>query len=95
MLDSLFHLLFGFVFFLERNLARMNFNADTVVPGLIAYGLLVLLLHRKLRRQCLTRGRVWRFSSSLLVALLLPAVFCISFLVPGVILQLQELVAGR
>lgn len=94
MLDVLFHLLFGFVFFLERNFERMNFNRDTLVPGFIAYGLLVLLLHWKLRRICQARGRVWSFGSSLLVALLLPAVFAISFLVPGVLLQLEGL-AGR
>ena len=91
MLEILFHFMFGFGFFLERNFARMNFNRDTLVPGLIAYGLLVLLLHWKLRRTCQSRGRVWSFGSSLLVALLLPAVFAVSFLVPGVLLQLEGL----
>ncbi len=95
MLDILYHFLFGFVCFLERNLGRMNFNADTLVPGCIAYGLVVLLLHWKMRRLCRKCGRAWSFGSSFLVVLLLPAVFGISFLVPGVMLQLQALAAGR
>jgi hypothetical protein len=95
MLDLLFHLLFGFIFFLERNLERMNFNADTLVPGCVAYGLVVLLLDWKLRQLCQKRGRTWRFYSSFLVGLLLPALFGISFLVPGVMLHLQELATGR
>ena len=95
MLEMLFHLLFGFVFFLGRNLGRMNFNSDTLVPGCVAYGLAVLLLHLSLRRLCRKGGRAWSFYSSLLVGLLLPAVFGISFLVPGVMLQLLELAAGR
>ena len=94
-LDALFHFLFGFVCFLGRNLGRMNFNADTLVPGCIAYGIVILLLHWELRRLCRKRGRAWSFYSSFLVGLLLPAVFGISFLVPGVMLQLQELAAGR
>lgn len=94
MLEALFHLLFGFVYFLERNLGRMNFNADTLVPGCIAYGLVVLLLHWKMRQLCQKRGRAWSIYSSFLVGLLLPALFGISFLIPGVILHLQELSAG-
>jgi hypothetical protein len=94
MLDALFHLLFGFAFFLEKNLARMNINADTLVPGCVAYGLVVLLLHWKLRLLCQKRGLTWSFYSSILVGLLLPALFGISFLVPGVMLQLQGLTAG-
>jgi hypothetical protein len=94
-LEALFHFLFGFVYFLERNLGRMNFNADTLVPGCIAYGLVILLLHWKLRQLCRNRGRAWNFYSSFLVGLLLPAAFGISLLIPGVMLQLQELAAGR
>ena len=93
MLDILHHFLFGFVWFLERNLGRMNFNADTLVPGCFAYGLVILLLHWKLRRLCRKRGRAWSFCSSILVGLLLPAVFGISLIVPGVMLQLQALAA--
>ena len=93
MLDILHHFLFGFVWFLERNLGRMNFNADTLVPGCFAYGLVILLLHWKLRRLCRKRGRAWSFHSSILVGLLLPAVFGISLIVPGVMLQLQALAA--
>lgn len=73
----------------------MNSNADTLVPGCLADGLVVLLLHWNLRRLCRNRGRAWSLCSSFLVALLLPAVFGISLLVPGVLLQLQELAAGR
>ena len=94
-LEALFHLVFGFVYFLERNVGRMNFNADTLVPGCIAYGLVILLLHWTLRRLCRKRGRAWNLYSSFLVGLLLPAVFGISLLIPGVMLQLQELAAGR
>lgn len=95
MLDILYHFLFGFVWFLERNLGRMNFNADTLVPGCIAYSLVILLLDGKMRRLCRKRGRAWSFCSSILVGLLLPAVFGISLIVPGVMLQLHELAAGR
>ena len=95
MLDLLFHLLFGFVIFLERNFARVNYNLDTLVPGLVAYGFVIMLLHRKLLQFCRTRGRTWSFRSSIQVAMLLPAVFCISLLIPGIMLQLQELAANR
>lgn len=95
MLDLLLHLLFGFVIFLERNFARVNYNLDTLVPGLIAYGFVILLLHRKLLQFCRTRGRTWSLRSSIQVGLLLPAVFGISLLVPGITLQLQELAANR
>ena len=95
MLDLLNHLLLGFVWFLERNLGRMNFNADTLVPGCAAYGFVILSVHQTMRRRCRKRGVRWSFHSSVLVGLLLPALFGISFLVPGVLLQLQALAAGR
>lgn len=95
MQEGLYHLLFGFVFFLCRNLQRMNLNWDTLAPGLTAYGMVVLLLHWGLRRFCRIRSREWSFLSSFVVALLLPAVFGISYLVPGVILHLGELAKGH
>ncbi|MES2658766.1 MAG: hypothetical protein V4689_09110 [Verrucomicrobiota bacterium] len=92
--DVLFHLLFGFFFFLNRNLERMNFNADTFVPGLGAYLIFVGILHLMMPRLCRVRQRTWSFRSSCVVALLLPALFGISFLIPGVILLLQEIAKG-
>jgi hypothetical protein len=92
--EALYHLLCGFVFFLGRNLTRMNFNADTLVPGLVTYGICVVILHLLLRRMCRARQRPWSIAASFQVALLLPALFGISFLIPGMILQIQELFKG-
>ncbi len=94
MLEALFHLLFGFVFFLERNFPRMNFNWDTLAPGLAAYVLALFMFHWSMRKFCRARTRDWSFRSSCVVALLLPAVFGISFIVPGLILQIQALAGG-
>jgi hypothetical protein len=87
----LYHLFCGFIFFLGRNLARMNFNADTLVPGLAAYGLCVIALHILMKRVCRVREKPWSFLGSCIVSLLLPALFAISVLVPGVIFQIQQL----
>ncbi|MES2474672.1 MAG: hypothetical protein V4640_02745 [Verrucomicrobiota bacterium] len=91
MVDVLFHLLFGFLFFLGRNIGQMNFNADLFVPGFGAYLIFVCILHFLMRRRCREKQRIWSIRSSCAVALMLPALFGISFLIPGVILLLQEL----
>ena len=92
--EVLYHLLCGFVFFLSRNLTRMNFNADTLVPGLLAFGICVVALHVVMKRVCHNRGRSWSVRASFLVSLLLPVLFATSFLIPGVILQIQQLIKG-
>lgn len=92
--EFLYHLLCGFVFFLGRNLTRMNFNVDTLVPGLLAFGICVVALHVVMKRVCHNRGMSWSFSGSCIVSLLLPALFATSFLIPGVILQIQQLLKG-
>lgn len=94
MFEALHHLLFGFVFFLARNLQRMNFNWDTLAPGLAAYVTVLFIFHWSMRKFCRARSREWSFRSSCVVALLLPAAFGITFIVPGVILQIQALAGG-
>ena len=92
--DVLYHLLCGFIFFLRRNLVSMSFNADTLVPGLVAYGICVLALHLLMKRVCCRRRQSWSICASFTVSFLLPALFGISFLIPGVIFQLQQLAKG-
>jgi hypothetical protein len=94
MFEALYHLLFGFVFFLGRNLQRMNFNWDTLAPGLAAYVAALFVLHWSLGKFCRARSREWSLLSSFVVALLLPALFGLTFIVPGVILQIEKLAGG-
>jgi len=79
--------------FLAANLPRISANTDTLIPGLGAYLIATLVAHRMIAGFHQRRGKIWRFSNTCCLAALLPVVFIIAFLVPGVILNLK-LLAG-
>lgn len=82
-------LLAGFAFFLAENLPRLSTDAGTWGPGLAAFCIAVLVAHRLLRRR-----RRWPLSATVCAALFLPLIFAVSFLVPGVLLQIRALMEG-
>lgn len=84
----------GFYQFLAANLPRSSANADTLIPGIAAYLIATLAAHRMIASFYQRRGRTWPFSNTCCLAALLPVLFIIAFLVPGVILQLK-LLAGE
>jgi hypothetical protein len=84
----------GFYHFLAANLPRISANADTLMPGIAAFVIATLAGHRMIAGFYQKRGKHWPFSNTCCLAALLPVLFIIAFLVPGVILQLQ-LLAGE
>jgi len=90
--DLLFErLVTGFWFFMRDNLANLSSDVRTWGPGLGAFLLATALAHRFMARRAARSGRYWSLASSLGVALILPVLFVISFLVPGVLLQWELL----
>ncbi len=84
-------LLFGFVPFLQNNLPAISWNAATWGPGLGAFLIAVVFLHRWLSRWASRTGRSWSFATSFCLVSLVPVLFVISFLVPGVLVQWEML----
>jgi len=84
-------LLFGFVPFLKNNIQSISWNAATWGPGLGAFLVAVVFVHRWLGRWALRTGRPWSFVTSFCLVSLVPVLFVISFLVPGVLLQWEAL----
>jgi hypothetical protein len=84
----------GSYYFLAANLPRISANADTLIPGIGAYLIATLAAHRMIAGFHQRRGRTWPFSNTCCLAALLPVLFIIAFLVPGVILLLN-LLAGE
>lgn len=84
-------LLFGFIPFLQINLPAISWNAATWGPGLGAFLIAVVFLHRWLGRWASRKGRPWSFATSFCLVSLVPVLFVISFLVPGVLLQWETL----
>ncbi|WP_265594476.1 hypothetical protein [Haloferula sp. BvORR071] len=87
----LFRLLVGFWFFLATNLPLISTNAATWVPGLAAFGLAVVGIHVFLRPWAVKKGKRWPVGNSLALGAVIPVLFVIAFLVPGILLQLQGL----
>lgn len=90
-LDILWHLITGFVRFLDGNLRRVSSSAETWGPGLAAFFGTVFVGHRILRSWSRKRRHPWPVRSTICIALLLPVFFIISFLLPGMLLQLRGL----
>jgi hypothetical protein len=90
-LDALWHLAAGFAYFLQDNLPRISTDAGTWGPGLFAFGLALAVLHLFFRNWATKRNRPWSAGSTLCAGLVLPLLFAISFLVPGVLLQVKLL----
>lgn len=81
----------GFWHFLAASLPAISWNAATWGPGLGAFLIAVVFLHRWLSRWALRTGRSWSFATSFCVVSLVPVLFVIAFLVPGVLLQWEML----
>jgi hypothetical protein len=84
-------LITGFWHFLAVNIPAISWNVATWGPGLGAFLLATVLLHRWLSRWASRTGRPWSFSTSFCLVLLVPVLFVISFIVPGVLLQWEAL----
>jgi hypothetical protein len=90
-LEIFWRLLTGFASFLRVNLPRISADAGTWGPGLAAFGLALVVGHFFLRGWAKRRNRAWSAGSTLCAGLVLPLLFAISFLVPGVLLQVELL----
>jgi hypothetical protein len=84
-------LLFGFFSFLKYNIQSISWNAATWGPGLGAFLIAVVFVHRWLNRWASRTGRPWSFVTSFCLVSLVPVLFVIAFLVPGVLLQWEML----
>lgn len=82
----------GFYQFLAVNLPRISVNADTLIPGIAAFAIATLAAHRMIAACYRKRGKHWPLSNTCCLAALLPVLFIIAFLVPGVILSVKLLV---
>lgn len=85
------HFLFGFVAFLSNNIPAISWNAATWGPGLGAFLIATLFAHRYLSRWAKRTGRQWSFLTSFCLVMIVPVLFVISFIVPGVLLQWDAL----
>jgi hypothetical protein len=90
-LEIFWRLLTGFASFLQVNLPRISSDAGTWGPGLAAFVLALVVGHFFLRGWAEKRSRPWSAGSTLCAGLVLPLLFAISFLVPGVLLQVELL----
>ena len=86
-----FHLFAGWFFFLRRNLQVLSMDSDVWIPGVVALVIAVSVAHVFLRGWAGRRGKPWPFGNSVALMLLLPLLFAISFLFPGVLLQAKQL----
>lgn len=82
----------GCYHFLTANLPRISVNADTLIPGITAFLIATLAAHGMIAAYHRKRGKQWPFSNTCCLAALLPVLFIIAFLVPGVILQVKLLI---
>ena len=87
----LFQFVTGFWFFLRENLPAMSFDAGTWGPGIGAFLLATILAHRFLTAWAVRTNRHWSFATTFCLALTVPVLFVISFIVPGVLLQWEIL----
>jgi hypothetical protein len=90
----LMELIGGFWFFLRDNLPAMSFDAGTWGPGLGAFLLAIIFAHRFLAAWAARTNRHWGFATTFCLALTVPTLFVISFIVPGVLLQWEMLRQG-
>lgn len=81
----------GFWFFLSENLPAMSSDVGTWGPGLGAFLLATVFSHRFLDRWASRTNRQWSFATTLCLMLVVPVLFVIAFIVPGVLLQWEIL----
>lgn len=84
----------GCYHFLTTNLPRISVNADTLIPGIAAFVIATFAAHGMIAAYHRKRGKHWPFLNTCCLAALLPVLFIIAFLVPGVILQVKLLFGG-
>ena len=90
-LDMVIHLVAGFGFFLYGNLPKVASDAGTWGPGLAAWLVALAVGHRFLRDWATSRGFQWRVTTTACLGLLLPVLFAMAFIVPGILLQVDGL----
>lgn len=81
----------GFWFFLRENLPAMSCDAGTWGPGLGAFLLATIVAHRFLKAWAARTNRHWSFATTFCLALIVPVLFVIAFIIPGVLLQWEIL----
>lgn len=81
----------GFWFFLRENLPAMSSDAGTWGPGLGAFLLATVLVHHFLAAWAARTNRHWSFATSFCLVLIVPVLFVIAFIVPGVLSQWEIL----
>lgn len=84
----------GFLPFLTHNIPAISLDSGTWGPGIAAYLAAIALGHRFLSRWAERTDRPWSFATTFCLFLLLPVLFAISFIVPGVLLQWELLRQG-
>lgn len=89
------HFVGGFVFFLMENVPKISTDHATWLPGIVAFLLATGLAHWMLKKAARKRDREWSFKTTACLALILPVLFVISFIVPGLILQADSLARIR
>lgn len=90
-LDALWHLVAGFAFFVRDKLPRISADAGTWGPGLLAFGLALVVLHPFVSGWAKKRNRPWSAGSTLCIGLALPLLFATTFPVLGILLQVGRL----
>ncbi len=88
---QIYHLLFGFWFFLRDNLKAASPNADTWVPGVFAFIAALWIAHHYVVKWARMRGVHWTAASTLALGMLLPVLFALAFLVPGILFHARSL----
>jgi hypothetical protein len=85
------HFVSGFWRFLATNLPAISWNAATWVPGVGAFVVAVIFLHCWFSRWASRKLRPWSFVTSLCVVSIVPVLFVIAFIVPGILVQWEML----
>lgn len=84
-------ILTGFHSFLRDNLPAVSWNRETWLPGTVAFLMLPFAIHFVAKPWARRSNRHWSFGSSICIALLIPALFAISLIVPGILTQWDAL----
>lgn len=90
-LEAAFHLIAGSWFFLSERLPIISSDAGTWAPGLAAWVVALAVGHRSLRKWAGAHAGHWRITTTVCLGLLLPVLFVISFIVPGILRQVDGL----
>ncbi len=89
--DLATELVLGFLPFLGHNIPAISWNSDIWIPGLAALLMLIVCIHLAARKWARNTNRHWTAASTLCLSLLLPILFAISLIVPGILAQWEAL----